>query len=222
MIRFRLLVFGFAIAIVGGPSFAADSFVIEPDDYADGTVLNDVNPRVKLRIFDGVLSTSFPTDFGVFPDPGIIAVTALTNDSVLGGYYTSTGTKSFGHYLIGFTPESRQIAMQFMGAASSVSVDVIGRSDLSSAIGTLEVFSPNGTLLETVFSPPLGRQQVATLSISRPIADIGYARAFSSPQGSLFGSFDYLRFTSVPEPPGVSLMAFGLFVCARRRERVDL
>jgi hypothetical protein len=204
------------INVFASSCFGASSFVIEPDDYAHGTNLNDINPRVQLRIYTG---NDFPTSYGVFPDPAIIPVSALTNEDILGGYFTSTGTKSFGHYLIGFNPQSRQIGMKFNGAASSVSIDVIGRSDFRGAIGVLEVFSPTGMLLESVSSAPLGRHDVATLSITRPATDIGYARAYSSLTGSPFGTFDNLRFSSVPEPAGASLAAFGLLALIYRHVR---
>lgn len=194
--------------------FAAGSFVIEPDNYAHGTILNDIHPRVQLRIYTG---DDFPSSFGVFPNPDIIPVSALTNEDILGGYFTSTGTKSFGHYLIGFNSQSRQIGMKFLGAANSVSIDVIGRTDFTGAIGVLEVFSQTGVLLESVTSAPLGRHDIATLSINRPTADIGYARAFASSTGSPFGTFDNLQFRSVPEPASASLMAIGLLAFMYRR-----
>src|SRR5262249_43605392 len=53
---------------------------IEPDDYAEDAVLNDVHPLVDLRIYDGVIETNFPVDFGVFPDPTVITVTANENE----------------------------------------------------------------------------------------------------------------------------------------------
>jgi len=194
--------------------FAAGSFVIEPDNYAHGTKLNDIHPRVQLRIYTG---DDFPSKFGVFPNPDIIPVSALTNDDVLGGYFTSTGTKSFGHYFIGFNSQSRQIGMKFLGAASSVSIDVIGRIDFTGVVGVLDVLSPTGQLLQSVTSAPLGRHDIATLSITRPATDIGYARAYSSSAGSPFGTFDNLQFSSVPEPASASLMAIGLLVLIHRR-----
>lgn len=210
-----LLLFGQALS----PARGADSFVLEPDDYPHRAVLNDVNPRVQLRIYDGVLRTDFPNQFGVFPDPGVIPVTALTNEDIFGGYFTSTGTKSFGHGGVDFTPESRQIAMRFLGPAGTVTIDVIGTSNLNTVVGVLEVFSPAGALLQTVTSAELARQQVATLSITRPGFDIGFARAYSSAAFSPFGAFDHLRFTSIPEPAGATLLLLSLALRWRRPGR---
>lgn len=188
-------------ACIGESRFAnaQQTFVIEPDDYADETVLNDIHPQVDLRIFDGFLYTNFPEQFGVQPKPSIITVTAITNEDILGGHFTSTGTKTFAHANIGFHSESRQLAMQFSDPTSTVTIDIIGDSDLSSTVGVLEIFNVSGALLDSVSSIQLGSQDVATLSLSRAASDIGYARAYSSPDFSPFGKLDHLRFTSLTQ-----------------------
>jgi hypothetical protein len=208
------LLFGIlaTIFLFAAPSLAALPFVdnlIEPDDYADRTVLNDIHPRVQLRIFDGVIRDDFPNDFGVFPAPNVIPVTANDNRDIFGGHFTSTGTKSFGHANITFFPESRQLAMRFLAPTTDVSIDFIGTSTQSSQIGVLEVFNRQGMLLDTFSSGQLSAHQIATLSLSRPAGDIGYARAFSSPDGSPFGTLDNLRFVTIPEPAAFVLAAMG-------------
>ena len=198
-----------------------DSFVIEPDSYPDGTILNSIHPRLDLAVHDGILTPDFPEDFGVFPDPGVIPVTAVTSEDIFGGYFTSTGTKTFGHAGIDFTTLSRSIGMRFNGPANEVSIDVIGSTDLSPTVGVLEVYDAAGMLLETVTSPELLRQEVSTLSIARPGFDIAFARAFSSDDHSPFGRLDNLRFTSVPEPAtAVLLIVCGLAGRALRRARI--
>ena len=169
---------------------------IEPDDYAEGAVLNDVHPLVDLRIYDGFIYTNFPTNFGVFPDPTVIPVTANAKPDIFGGYFTSTGTKTFGHAGITFFDESRQLAMQFLAPTTQVTIDFIGTSTLASEIGVLQVYSAQGALLDTFTSAPVLAHQVATLSLSRPLGDIGYARAFSSPTADSFGTLDNLRFVT--------------------------
>jgi hypothetical protein len=169
---------------------------IEPDDYAEGTVLNDVHSLVDLRIYDGVLRPNFPADFGVFPDPTIATVTANENPDIFGGYFTSTGTKTFGHSDIPFFPESRQLAMKFLAPTTQVTIDFIGTNSLASEIGVLQIYSVQGTLLDTFTSPPVFAHQVATLSLTRPLGDIGYARAYSSPTADPFGTLDNLRFVT--------------------------
>jgi hypothetical protein len=187
----------------------AATHTIEPDNYDEGAVLNDVHPAVQLRIFDGFIRKNFPVDFGVFPTPNIIPVTANENRDIFGGYFTSTGTKSFGHANIDFFPESRQLAMRFSAPATNVTIDFIGTSTLSTQIGVLEIFNSQGNLLDTFTSSPLLAHQIATLSLTRPVGDIRYARAFSSPSASPFGTLDNLRFTSIPEPAALLMAAIG-------------
>jgi hypothetical protein len=211
---FVMLVTFYATAANGAP------FAIEPDNYAEGTVVNDVHPQVQLRIFVGSMNDDFPTDFGVFPTPSIIPVTANENVDIFGGHFTSTGIKSFGHANIGFFPESRQLAMRFLAPTSSVAIDFIGRSTLSSQVGVLEIFNGAGTLLDTFTSGPLFSHQVATLSLSRPQADIVYARAFSHRDFSPFGTLDNLRGEIVPEPGSTVVVLIAGVLCAlcnRRR-----
>ncbi len=169
---------------------------IEPDDFAENTVLNDISALVDLRIFDGIIYTSFPNDFGIQPDPTIIPVTANENPDIFGGYFTSTGTKTFGHAGIEFFPESRQLGMRFLTTTSQVTIDFIGTNALAEEIGVLQVYTRAGVLLETYTAPPVLAHQVATLSITRPLGDIGYARAFSSSAGDPFGTLDNLRFVT--------------------------
>lgn len=189
------------------PAFAApESFVIEPDSFADGTVLNSIHPRVDLAIHDGIQRPDFPEGFGVFPDPTVIPVTVLTNEDIFRGYFTSTGTKTFGHGGIGFTTLSRSLGLRFHGPANEVSIDVISSTDLLPTVGMLVVYDAAGELLKAVTSPELLRQEVSTLSITRPGFDIAFARAYSSDGHSQFGRFDNLHFTSVPEPSTALLL----------------
>jgi hypothetical protein len=184
----------FGLLIVGSAYAAVNR--IEPDDYAEDAVLNDVHSLVDLRIYDGVIYTNFPTDFGVFPDPTVIPVTANENADIFGGYFTSTGTKTFGHAGIPFFADSRQLGMKFLTTVSQVTIDFIGTNSLASEIGVLQVYSRTGTLLDTFTSAPVLAHQVATLSLTRPLGDIGYARAFSSSTADPFGTLDNLRFVT--------------------------
>lgn len=177
----------------------AANHTIEPDNYAEGTVLNNIHPLVQLRIFDGYTSQNFPVGFGFFPDPEVIPVTANVNPDIFGGYFTSTGTKTFGAADITFFPNSAQLAMRFLVPTSQVSIDFIGTNSLAAEIGVLEIYNVLGVLLDAYTSPPLLAHQKVTLSRTRPLGDIGYARAFSSPTADPFGTLDNLRFvTSTP------------------------
>jgi hypothetical protein len=190
------LVVGGTLGLLVVSSVHAATNRIEPDDYAEGVVLNDIHSLVDLRIFDGTIYTNFPTEFGVHPDPTVIPVKANAKPDIFGGYFTSTGTKTFGHAGITFFSESRQLAMQFLAPTSQVTIDFIGTSTLVSEIGVLQVYSAQGSLLNTFTSTPVFAHQVATLSLSRPLGDIGYARAFSSSAADPFGTLDNLRFVT--------------------------
>jgi hypothetical protein len=189
-----------AVAVAGifllADHLDAATHLIEPDDYAEGAVLNDVHPLVQLRIYNGSFNPNFPADFGVFPDPEVIPVTANENEDIFGGYFTSTGTKSFGHADIPFFAESRQLAMRFLAPASEVSIDFIGTNSLADAVGVLEIFSAQGALLDSLMSAPVTAHEVVRLSLTRPTADIGYARAFSAPENDPFGALDDLQFVT--------------------------
>ena len=210
MIRFsstpiRNLTSVFLMVVLSASLASAQTYVIEPDDFANGTSLNNINPKVELAIHADL--DSFPEDFGEFPAPDIIPVTAIKNeDTILGGYLTSTGTHTFGHSSVGFTSPSRAIGMRFMEPAAAIRIDAIGSSDISDTVGVLDVFDINGVLLESVDTTLLSRQEVGTLSISRAQADIGYARAYSSEDNNQFGRFDNLRFST---EPGTTLIDLG-------------
>ena len=68
--------------------------------------------------------------------------------------------------------------MQLSTSASQVTVDFIGTNSLATAIGVLQIYSEQGTLLDTYTSSHVTAHQVATLTLTRPTADIGYARIF--------------------------------------------
>jgi hypothetical protein len=172
----------------------AAAYRIEPDDYAEDTNLNDILPVVDLRIANGSDYT-FPDQFGVFPDPTVIPITATENEDIFGGYFTSTGIKSFGAAGIGFFTDSFSLGMKFSAPASQVTIDFIGRNTLQPAVGILEIYNPQGALLDTFTTGPLFAHQTAAMTFTHAQADIGYARAYSSDEADVFGTVDNLRFT---------------------------
>lgn len=206
------------IAVTLSASLASAAVhTIEPDDFADGTTLNNISPLVELAIHSNL--DNFPEDFGEFPTPSIIPVTALENRDIFGGYFTSTGVNSFGHSGIGFNSSSRAIGMRFLEPTTAVRIDAIGSSDLSDTVGVLDVFDANGVFLESVETALLSRQEVGTLSISRELGDIGFARAYASDDHSPFGRFDNLQFTTVPEPSSLAMLCSTLLLVSMRRLR---
>jgi hypothetical protein len=193
---------GFLLGLFCLSRLNAATIVIEPDNYAEGTVLNDVNPNVQLRIYDGIIDTDFPNNFGVFPSPSVIPVTANENEDIFGGYFTSTGTKSFGHADITFFPESRQLAMRFLSPTTRVTIDFISTSFFDPEVGVLEIYNQAGLLLNATVTGQLFEHQKGTLTLTRPAGDIGYARVFSHPDYDPFGTLDYLRIETLDRLPG--------------------
>lgn len=196
---------------------------VEPDDFDSGAALTFVNPLVDLFTFQGTSShdagaDGFPVEFGSRLAPSVIPVTSLTNAYHLGGYTTSTGTRSFGHAGVGFTPETRAIGMRLNVPANAVSIDVIGNSTIDT-IGILEAYDSTGNLIGVATSARLGQKRVATLEFITPGFDIVFARAYSSPDGSPFGVFDNLRFSVVPEPTTLLLTALASVGLLLRRRR---
>ena len=138
----------------------ANSGTIEPDSYAEGTILNSVQ--------SGVTITSQGS--GVVPP----------NVSARAGGPTSTGTKTF-HYLYnnGTTnewsnswSETRQLKVSFTTAVSRVSIDAIANS--AGDYARIEAFDLQGNLLARSTSGALADGMKETLSIGRNTPDIKY------------------------------------------------
>ena len=134
---------------------ALDRLVIrvEPDDYSDGTPLTNVAPGITLTA-QGSSS----------------AVTSWDNPSL------APSKRIFAH---GTHPawcsDSVWLRAEFVTPASSVSIDLYSR--MGGDVGILHAFDFSGALLEevTCTRPPEG--SYATLTITRPSADIAYILA---------------------------------------------
>jgi hypothetical protein len=96
---------GFALAVAVHAN--AQTYIIEPDNYTDGTVLNHIIVPVSL--------TTAGADNLPIP-PVSFDVTA----SYDGFGYTSTGTNVFGHAGVPFWNTNRRLRMDFNTAASFI------------------------------------------------------------------------------------------------------
>lgn len=178
---------------------------IEPDDYVEGAVLDNVSPWVTLST--GAFADNRPT----------FSVWATTDASD-----ASTGAKVFSHVGIPFWNTSRTFRMDFHAPATSVSVDYIASGFFSRLhTGRLEAYSSSGTLLAFYETGLLAEAQSETMTVNG--AGIAYALAY--PPVDPFGDLDHLRFTVVPEPDNASLAAAagcgcgGLAMVLSRRRR---
>jgi len=194
---------------------AAGAVIIEPDDYAPESVLNNVSPYVTLSVEvpDG--------NGGLYISP--FDVTA--NEGDFGSVDASpTGDLVFGHANIPFFPaDARVLRGDFVGTTDAVAISFSPSSTLSGQVGRLEAYNSADQLIafdETaLLQASSSSLTVEVLSIDRPSPDIAYFRAFTA-EGS-FGRYDALTFNQpVPEPTSLACLLLGLAFTRRRASRV--
>jgi hypothetical protein len=180
------------------PAIASElDFVVEPDAFSEGAVLNTVSPGV-------VLATTLDDNI---PVP-LLPVTA--NADPFG--FAPTGTHVFGHANVYFWNNYRRLRMDFTSPVTAVQIDFSG--SLTPHIGRLAAYDAQGTLLEVSESNLISGGTVTTLTLSRPQADIAWALAYATGDAD-FGRLDHLVYT-VPEPAGMLLLGLA---AARLRVR---
>jgi hypothetical protein len=175
----------FAAAAQFGPHAARSApvgqlVIIEPDDFADDQLLDNVSPHVTIST--GAFSDFRPT-FSVY-----------ATDDPDGA---STGIRVFSHSGIPFWNDGRALRMDFHSLVTDIQLDYIASGffdDLYTC--RLEAYSSAGVLLDSYTTAPLAEAQVETMSVSAP--QISYALAY--PTEDPFGDLDALSFTVVPEP----------------------
>jgi len=182
------------LAVLVTHAVTAQLVTIEPDDFANATVLNHTFPQISL-VTAGTDNVPFPFD-----------VTA-SND---GFGYTSTGTRVFGHAGIPFWNSFRRMRMDFASPTSFLSIDFIGGWSFTNDIGRLDAFDQNGVLLASYTTAPLAAGSVETGSLTRPAGDIAWAVAYMPADGGDFGRLDHLQFLVVPEPTCFAVSLLGL------------
>ncbi len=182
------------------PGFA-QTVVLEPDDFNDEDVLNEVHPLVTLSVAD--------SEYVINPNFDVTAT-----DDPFG--FIPTGELVFGFNNIQFWNHHRRLRMDFSTPVQAVSLAFTG--SLSAHVGRLELFDGAGTLLAVYETEPRIGGEVETMSLTRAAPDVAYAVAYSSEVGD-FGRLDHLVFT-VPEPAaGMMLGAVLLFARCRRGAR---
>ncbi len=181
---------------------SAQVVVIEPDDFADGTILDNISPVVTLST--GAFDDNQPT----------FSVTAET----LTNAQTTTGDKVFAHAGVSFFSDVRTFRMDFNEPVSAISIDYIASGFSGEAFaGLLQAFDANGTLIVEDTTAPLFDEQFETLTVSVPSGNIAYALAY--PPEDPFGRLDNLRLTVVPEPSSAILLTMALLVVGFRLRR---
>jgi len=198
-----------ALALTATGAHAA-TLVVEPDNYPDQTVLDNLIPGLTLSVTD---ATETPSNF--------FTVTAITTP--IG--FQSTGTKVFAESNVDFWDPAFRMRMDFTNPVSGVSIDAIGGTNFNTDLGILEIYNAAGQLLNTYTTQPLAPNRVETMSLQDPTPDIAYAVAYGIKGSSGSGPFlalDHLvvnGFTA-PEPTTLSLLsAAALPLLTRRRQK---
>jgi subtilisin family serine protease len=143
------------VAGVLGYASAESMGAVEPDNYAAGTVLNDLTPGVTLsnnlggNVFAASASFAAPT----------------------GSLVLAPGVNSAA----GWSEGANEFRADFDQLTSFVSIDV--GSDDSSDVAFLRAYSSSGTLLEQVTSGSISSGASQTIAITRNSADIAYVIA---------------------------------------------
>ncbi len=180
--------------------FPGTETVIEPDDYAEGQLLNNISPHVTLST--GAFDDNRPTF-------DVVAREDLGD--------ASTGNKVFAHGTgVRFWNSDRTFRMDFHSPATSIQIDYIASGFFDNTYrGLLEAYSSTGVLLDSYLTAPLAEGQFETMTVEAP--QIAWALAY--PPDDPFGDLDYLRFTVVPEPRTMLLAgiaAVGMMTSRRR------
>jgi hypothetical protein len=173
--------------------FEQTTSTFEPDNFADNQVLNTAFPGVTLS-FLGNSSNSVVA----LPTPAGSAGGARVFGETTGGFYSP----EFYNDPSGSTWWLR---INFTTPVSSVSIDAIGTTRFSGqARGLLRIYNSANVLLGTATTDNLlAGGELATLTLSRPTADIAYAFA-SSDQVNEGVLLDNLQFMRANEPFGVT------------------
>lgn len=155
------------------------TMTIDPDDYAVGSEITNISPFVTMV------------------SAGSDNVHQGFKNEVVPRYNPPTSDNVFSHAGVGFFNENRRLRMDFYQPVHSVSIDVIGSSNLTETYGRLEIFDRDDNSLGFVRSAALGGDEVERLSISSGGSSIAWALAYSEDSylnSSPFGKLDHLTF----------------------------
>jgi hypothetical protein len=191
--RSKLIALAVLSSVLVARNCPAAIYIIEPDHYANGSVLNHLYPEVDL-ITAGSDNLPIP--------PVSFDVTA----SYDGFGFASTGTNVFGHAGVPFWNTNRRLRMDFNTPVSLLSIDFIGGDLFTNDVAQLDVFDSSGVLLASYVSSPRAPDSVETLWVSRLAGDIAWAVAYAGPGNGNFIRLDNLQFTTVPEPSAATLL----------------
>lgn len=175
----------------------AQTYVIEPDDFPDGTVLDHILPAVHL--------TSAGADNLPIP-PVPFEVTAVGD--LLD--FAPTGTNVFACANVPFWNSDQRLRMEFASPVSSITIDFAGGQYFTNETGRLDGYNAAGQMVASYVTAPQAAGHMETMTISREATDIAWAVAYVPPGLGVFGRLDNLRFGVVPRPVLQLSMANGI------------
>lgn len=178
-VRRRLWLFG--LAMVLGWGVRAQGYVVEPDDYADGTVLDRVLPVVHL-------TSAGADNLPIPPVPFEVTATADLLD------LAPTRTNVFGQANVPFWNSDCRLRMEFTPPVAWVAIDFAGGAFFTGETGQLDGYNAAGQRVASYVTAPQAAGHPETMTIVREAADIAWAVAFVPPDLGVFGRLDYLRF----------------------------
>ncbi len=164
----------------GDQTTPIDGPTIEPDDYADETVLTSVSPLVTL-------STALD-------DNSVAALFEVTADTD-NFDFAPTGEKVFGHSNIGFFNSDRRLRMDFPGGASSIQITFAGGTFFETEVGLLQAYDANDNLVAEYQTAPLGPGDAEIMTVTSAGGGIAWAVAYAQ-EGNSFGRLDHLVFSA--------------------------
>ena len=176
---------------------------IDPDDPGMGgvSVFIDANANGALDIAGSVVE---PDDFGEdnqIEQPGVTFSLADGSNNIQEGVQivarrhpdASTGDLVFGTDQRTHFAFEERLRVDFDTPVNSVTIDFIGSRPLPTDVGTLEIYSSDGTLLDSSDSAGLAEGNYQSLRLARAEGDIAYATAFTKRENGLTGRLDALR-----------------------------
>jgi hypothetical protein len=188
---------------------SAGTVLIEPDNYAPGTMLNNITPEVSLSV--AVQNNS------ILRFSPVVAIP----DAPVGYSHPVTGNLVFGPGICFWNTYNR-LRMDFTAPVQSISLLFTGGDQGVNDIAKLDAFDGTGALIATATSSALSAGASETASVSLLGDQIAWAVAYLPPNEGTFGRFDHLQFSTVPEPSAGALLVTALgLLChhqhARRR-----
>lgn len=205
----RLVILFATVAFASLNQGRAQSFILEPDNYSSGAVLDHALASVSL--------TTAGADN--LPIPPVSFHVTASYDSF---GFPSTGTNVFGHAGVPFWNSDRRLLMTFSAPVSFLSIDFIGGDLFTNDVAQLDVFNSAGVLIGSYVSNPRSPGSVETMFLSRSAGDIARAIAYAGPGNGNFIRLDNLQFTVVPEPSVAMVAMLGgaaLSISKWRRRR---